>query len=215
MTRPARGSFDRLVTALLTHPFALAVKRPLRDAWWTVRGRALRARPLSADTASLLFVCKGNICRSPFAAVLAADLLAKAGVDGVRCTSAGFAPSAERQSPAAAIDAARRSGVALDAHRAQPLTPALVGSADAIVVTEAAHVAELARRYPEAAGRIVLLPLFGSARRGRGGYARCNIADPYGKSPEVFTACYAHIADALGDLLGPLRARAGRPPAGA
>ena len=107
----------------------------------------------------------------------------QAGERGFRCQSAGFAVSREHASPAAAVAAAPAFGVSLETHRASPLTSEMMDQADLIVVTEVAHVDLLRRRYPNAGGRIVLLPLFGGERAALGGYARYNIADPYGKSP--------------------------------
>ncbi|HEY8549109.1 MAG TPA: hypothetical protein VIL35_04055 [Vicinamibacterales bacterium] len=195
------GPVDRALTALLTSRAVMPVKHAVRDLWWSLRGFWIRPRPLPRSPRSLLFVCKGNICRSPFAARYAARLLADAGAEGIRCVSAGIAVSRERISPAAAVAAARAFGVDLETHQATQLTPALVEAADLIVVTEVSHVQTLTRQYPRAADRIVLLPLFGADRSRRGGFARFNIADPYGRPVEVFNACYGHIAEAVSALL--------------
>jgi protein-tyrosine-phosphatase len=195
------GLLERVLTRVLTHPATMAVKRPVRDAIWRVRGRGLARAPLAADPRTLLFICKGNICRSPFAERLAARLLAEAGVEDVRCVSAGFQVSKELASPVRAVEAAQAFGISLGDHRATQLTPEIAAAADLIVVTEAGHVDVLRERYPNAAARIVLLPLYGDGRASRGAYARYNIADPYGKSAEVFGGCYRHIADALGELV--------------
>ena len=132
----------------------MAVKRPVRDAWWRVRGMSIAKASLPAEPRSLLFICKGNICRSPFAERYAAQLLNQAGERGVRCQSAGFAVSREHASPAVAVAAAPAFGVSLETHRASPLTSEMMDQADLIVVTEVAHVGLLRRRYPNAGGRI-------------------------------------------------------------
>ena len=199
------GLLERVLTRVLTHPATMAVKLPVRDALWRVRGRGLARAPLPADPRTLLFICKGNICRSPFAERLAARLLAEAGVEGIRCISAGYQVSKELASPVRAVEAAEAFGISLADHRARPLTPEIAAAADLIVATEAEHAELLRQRYPAAAARVVLLPLYGEDRASRGAYARYNIADPYGKSAEVFGGCYRHIADALAELVGLVR----------
>src|SRR5258706_2965758 len=71
------------------------------------RRKALEALRARARPRTLLVVCYGNICRSPFAAALLARELTPLGVD-VR--SGGFI-SFNRPAPAAAIAAAQRHGV--------------------------------------------------------------------------------------------------------
>ena len=62
---------------------------------------ALRRRP---RVTSLLVVCHGNLCRSPFAAAL---LRASLAVRGVRVDSAGLSGTGRRSSPEAVVAAAR------------------------------------------------------------------------------------------------------------
>ena len=202
----ATSLVDRLLTSILRHPAALAVKGAVRDGWWTLRGPRLTNPPVPAELRSLLFVCKGNICRSPFAERLTARLAAEAG-QPIRCISAGFGATRDASSPDAAQDAARAFGVSLADHRAQPLTAALMAGADLVVVNEWEHVERLRAAYPAQAARVFLLPLVAAdAARGRG-YRRFNIADPYGHPVAVFDACYRYIDDALRALLtaGPAR----------
>src|SRR2546427_7830369 len=73
---------------------------------------ALRRRP---RLTSLLVVCHGNICRSPFAAALLRRASAR---NGVRVDSAGFLGPG-RPPPPEAVAAAARHGVDLSAHRSQ------------------------------------------------------------------------------------------------
>jgi hypothetical protein len=61
------------------------------------------------------------------------------------------------------------------------------------VVFEVAHLMRLRHEYPAEAGRFVLLPLLPARRTPAFGYARYNIADPFGQPGVVFDACYARI----------------------
>ena len=145
--------------------------------------RRLRARP----PASVLFVCHGNICRSPFAEVLARRLLAERRAGIGLCSAGFFGPG--RPAPETAIEAARAHGVELGPHRSQLLTPALVRGADLILVMDArqrgAVAAQFGRHGPEVAvlGDLDPEPV-----------TRRAIRDPVEQPREVFDASYARIA---------------------
>jgi protein-tyrosine phosphatase len=197
----ANGSIDRHLTLMLKHPYALSAKKFIKDAWWEFRGPAIRNPLCVARPRSLLFVCKGNICRSPFAALAAERWLREAGVQGVSTDSAGIAASCHGRSPLPAIEAARRYGIDLGAHCAMSLTDPMVRSNDAIVVMEPPHLQLLRRTYQERRDRLYLLPLWvPEPRRGRG-QRRYSIIDPFGKPRRDFDACYSHISEALEGML--------------
>jgi protein-tyrosine phosphatase len=221
------GPLERLLTAVLRHPAARAVKVAWRDVRWRLRRPILSSGELPAPPLTLIFVCKGNICRSPFAARYAERRLRELGVTGVSCRSAGYAPSQAPASPPHAITAARAYEVDLAAHRPMGLT-AGAGATDVVVVMEAAQLEILAAQGvpPE---RLVLLPRFAPTRLVGTGYRRDNIEDPFGQPLPAFERCYAQTTAAVDGLVGQLHdaARgdasrrsigsepAGRPPAGA
>jgi protein-tyrosine phosphatase len=182
----------------LTHPLTMAAKGPIKDLWWTARGRGLSNPPLPAHVRSLLFVCKGNICRSPFAAVRARQLLLDRNVTDVTCDSAGIETTQAARPPREACHAAAHFGVALDAHQPVQLTSKIVARYDLTIVMEAEQFSALRRSYPEQADRIVLLPLLHDSAAG---YARFNIADPFGQPLAAFQRCYCHTDEALGELI--------------
>jgi protein-tyrosine-phosphatase len=170
-----------------------AVRGLAKDSLWMLRGARLKTPPLARPLRSVLFVCHGNICRSPYAAVLAETLAADRGAPAIAWQSAGFAAVPGAASPDEAIAAARRDGVSLEAHRATRLDAAQVAAADLIVVFEVPHLLKLQAEYPASAGRFVLLPLLPPRRAVAFGYARYNVADPFGKPGPFFDACYARI----------------------
>ena len=197
-TRRRPSPLVRVLTAMLQHPMTVRVKRPLRDAWWSVAGRSLENPTLSSKVRSVLFVCKGNICRSPFAARLAErDPRGR----GIQWASAGLAPSQAAAPPEDAHVAAAPYGVVMS-HQPQRLTHDLIDRYDLVVVMEAAQLRDLRRRHPHAADRFFLLPLV-ERRPGRG-YARYNIADPFGHGPAAFAIAYRRLHGAVGDLLDAL-----------
>src|SRR5262249_44708334 len=79
-----------------------------------VRGlRRRRARRALRRAQTILFVCKGNRCRSPFAEAYARGVLGSER----RVLSAGYDPKQGRPCPKHAVAAAREVGVDLTAHR--------------------------------------------------------------------------------------------------
>ena len=191
--------FRRVVRSVMTHPLTMAAKAPIKDVLWTMRGRGLRNPPFGREVRSVLFLCHGNICRSPFASERAAQLLARAGIRDVYCASAGIAANQANECPSDARAAAEVFGVHLDVHTPTLLTPAMMDEFELIVVMEAAQLRLLRERFEHAGSRLVLLSLLDGANRG--GYARYNIADPFGQPRTAFDACYDRIDRSLQSLI--------------
>ena len=151
------------------------------------RRRRLQAAARRAFRGSgrVLFVCKGNIGRSPFAEAIARRLLE----DGREITSAGLL-EAGRRSPADAVAAAAMWDVDLTKHRSRAVSAELVRQSDAIFVFDQLNYRHMAARFPEARDRLHLLgaldaggPLF--------------VPDPWGRGADVYATTYRRIAEAL------------------
>ena len=169
----------------------MRLRAPVRNAWWRLRGSGIRNPPVPSTVNSILFVCLGNICRTPFGAEIAKRLLAQAGRSDVRCTSAGIRPSRNKRSPDDACRASLAYGVSLNDHRPQVLTRELMESHDVVVVMEWWHLAHLRAAYPELHDRIVLLSLLDD--EASSAYERYHIADPWGQPIAAFDECYRRM----------------------
>lgn len=107
---------------------------------------------------SLLFVCTGNICRSPIASALFQDLVERNQSSQVwRIESAGVwavagAPAVENSQ----IAMERRSLEIMD-HRSRRVDAAMLNSYDLILTMEESHKESLLEKYPEVVGRVYLL----------------------------------------------------------
>lgn len=86
----------------------------------------------------VLFVCHGNICRSPYAEHALRRDLAAAGEERWSVESAGFVKP-DRPSPAEAREVAARRGVDLETHRSRTMTTELVSEFDLIYVMSSAQ----------------------------------------------------------------------------
>jgi protein-tyrosine phosphatase len=188
------------ITRVLRSGGATQVKRGLRNLWWTVKGRGIANPPLPARVDALLFVCLGNICRSPFAEVIASERL-RGSASPRRVSSAGIRTRQAAEAPPDARAVASRYGVSLDEHRPRPLTEQLMAAHDMVIVMESSQMDLLRRLYPRHAERVFLLSLFDAEAAGADRYT---IMDPFGSPRAVFEACYARIDRTVVSLLSTL-----------
>ncbi len=139
---------------------------------------------------TILFVCTANMCRSPMAAGLMRDRIAKAGLDGeVQVLSAGVWAEAGNRASTNATAVLRLRGVDIAEHRSQPLTHALLQQADIILVMEEAHRRSIFYMAPEMLSKVYLL----TEMAGR----HDDVGDPVGGPMEE----YAATADQLAKLI--------------
>lgn len=147
----------------------------------------------------VLFVCSGNLARSPIAERLLQAKLAGLGVGDVDVSSAGTI-AGEGNPPAglAALEMAAR-GLSLNGHRSRPLTPALAREADHIIVMERVHYHAAASMTNGAVEKARLLGEFlpGGGER--------EIPDPYGGNREDMRAALDMIDEAVTALAIRLR----------
>ncbi len=139
---------------------------------------------------TILFVCTGNICRSPMAAALLRRRLKEdeARADW-RVISAGTWASEGR--PASAYAAAEMADRGLDvrAHRSRSVTEALMEEASLVLVMTRNHLEALSVAFPDHADKVHLLSeMVGESR---------DVSDPYGGTRLE----YAYIAQELEDLI--------------
>ena len=127
----------------------------------------------------LLFVCTGNICRSPMAEVLAQARAGELGLD-VQVQSASLLGLSEEPADPKAVAVCKELGLDLSNHRAQPVTPALAEWADHILVMELRHATELRFRHPDLDSRIAMIGPFGGL---------IEISDPLGGWKFTFRRC--------------------------
>lgn len=103
-------------------------KNGLVDRYWSLRGPYIRVPVVPSNPQSVLFVCKGNICRRPFAEYIASKLESEGALPRIKFGSAGLHVRQPLPAPEHAIGVAKQFGVDLGRHRSQPTTQALVES---------------------------------------------------------------------------------------
>ena len=139
---------------------------------------------------TILFVCTGNICRSPMAAALFRKRLDEdPRRRDWRVLSAGTWASAGRPSTEHAIDEMASRGIDLRSHRSQSIDEDLMEEADLVLVMTQNHAEALSVSFPDHAHKVHLL----SEMVG----AIYDISDPYGGPRRE----YAQIAQELETLI--------------
>lgn len=157
----------------------------------------------------LLFVCTGNLCRSPMAEYLLRHHLGPK--TSWRVSSAGLNTVDGVAASQPAIEVLAEKGVDLAPHRSRSLTRAMVDAAELIVAMTNAQVQELRRRFPKARERSRLLTSFAAAKRqglaGDSAAASEDIQDPIGGARSTYRRIGEEIDEALLDLILYLKQR--------
>ncbi len=96
----------------------------------------------------LLFVCSGNICRSPMAEAMARAWAPGLGLQ-VEARSAGTLQLVDRPAARGMIAVGRELDLDLAAHRSQGLGPDLLRWADRVLAMERAHLLEIRQMAPD------------------------------------------------------------------
>lgn len=144
---------------------------------------------------TVLFLCTGNVCRSPMAEGLFRH--AVQGRGEYRVISAGLG-AAEGQPPSAyAVQALRQLGIDISGQRSRMLTPEMVQQADYIFGMTHSHVDTVMLLYPHAAEKTFLLREFDETLD----LFEKDISDPIGGSLEIYLTCRDQIEQGLASLL--------------
>ncbi len=152
------------------------------DAW---------TAPNLANVQRLVFVCLGNINRSPFAEAMARSL-------GCHTVSIGLSTTAGAPATDRALMEARRYGLELGAHRATPLGEYTHAPGDLLLAMEVRHV----QRLIDAGCPRGSVALLGHWSRPR----RLHLHDPHKLGDAYFRTCFTLIASAVRELVDDGRA---------
>jgi protein-tyrosine-phosphatase len=148
---------------------------------------------MTTERKSVLFVCTGNICRSPVAQFLAEKLAREAGLP-LRASSAGTMGEVGMEMEPGAIKALAARGLTGLTHRARQVDEEMLSRADVVYALTGRHRDWLVSRFPAYAAKVVLL-------REAAGLPGSDVADPYGLSDDDYEICAARIEEALKILI--------------
>lgn len=142
---------------------------------------------------TLLLVCSGNTCRSPMAAGLARQWIARKLVipepdldaAGIRVLSAGTGAEPGEQASEHAQTVMARRAVDLSRHRSTALSVDLIHEADLILCMTRSHLNQVVRASPSAQNKTFLLS------------PQQDITDPFGGPVSAYEAAAEQISAAL------------------
>ncbi len=154
-----------------------------------------RSLPLkNKKVSSIVFVCKGNVCRSAFAEHRLKDLLNQ---DAVNIDSCGMDVDQGNLPPRDSVTVAAEFSCSLAGRRAKGLAECDIEGTDLILAMEYWQYKRLVQIYPGKKENILLLRSIAPFP-----YCFfCNIADPYGWGEKEFRRSYRLVDRALGQII--------------
>jgi protein-tyrosine phosphatase len=161
-------------------------------------GIARWKRSVPANARSFVFVCHGNIMRSPMCeALLKSRLSGLTGTD-FAIASAGLHAQTGNEADRRAQVAAREFGISLENHRTKPLTAEMVERADVIFGMDTTNYVELLSFFPSSNHKMYMLSAYSDSRQ-------MDIPDPYTENDASLRQCYATIDLCIRNLVAELR----------
>src|SRR6266436_5161792 len=144
---------------------------------------------------TILFVCTGNVCRSPMAEGLFHHAVKGR---GDFCALSAGVGAIDGQPPSAyAVQALRELGIDISQQRSRMLTAELVNQADYIFGMTHGHVDAINLLYPQAVEKTFLLREFDDTLD----VFEKDISDPIGGSYDVYLDCRDQIEQGIPSLL--------------
>jgi RpiB/LacA/LacB family sugar-phosphate isomerase len=144
---------------------------------------------------TILFVCTGNVCRSPMAEGLFRHAIKGR---GDFCALSAGVGAIDGQPPSAyAVEALRQLGIDISQHRSRMLTSELANQADYIFGMTHGHVDAINLLYPQAAEKTFLLREFDDTLD----VFEKDISDPIGGSLDVYLECRDQIEQGIASML--------------
>ena len=147
--------------------------------------------------ARILFLCHGNIIRSPMAEALFNQKASKLGLKHVQAMSAGIYAKQGNSADPRSITVAQEFGICLKDHRARPINQKMVDEADAVFVMDSLNEAGLLDSYPKAWKKLYLL----GSLKSNGDIKKKDIQDPYNGEIDDVRRCYEILESAVQNLV--------------
>ena len=141
---------------------------------------------------NVLFICTGNVCRSP----MAEGLLRHMAGDRVAVASAGLGAGHGQPPSAHAIEVLKKEGIDISDIRSQPVSPDLLRRADYVFTMTRDHLDMLLLLFPEMAPKTRLLRFDEAAKGGR-----MDVTDPIGGTRDTYEHCKDDIKRAMPHII--------------
>ena len=151
---------------------------------------------------SILFVCTGNICRSPLAEAQLKDFARKQGAAALlNISSAGTHAWDGNPATREAREAAHLNNLDLSSHRAREVRRSIMNDSDYVLTMTQRHYQWLLGEFPEHKNKIYLALLFPRGLEGESPEVT-DVPDPIGESVEFYLNVLEMLRPALPEILG-------------
>lgn len=166
----------------------------LQSIFYYVKDSHFFDKRIANRLTTIIFVCKGNVCRSAFAEIRLTNLLQD---DNVKVDSCGLNVDQGNYPPPDSIAVSSEYSCFLSNRKAKALIECDIAGADLILAMEYGQYRQLINLYPQKQSAIKLLRSFAPLP-----YSLfCNIADPYGWGRDEFRKSFRLIDRALQKLV--------------
>jgi protein-tyrosine-phosphatase/peptidoglycan/xylan/chitin deacetylase (PgdA/CDA1 family) len=184
------GIYINKLMARMTRPLIIKHKDIMKRLAWRLffaLGRYDSLKNLRAERIGrFVFVCRGNICRSPYAEAAAKS-------HGISAISCGVDVRRSVPAESVAVRAAFLSGKNLTAHMSRSISEIPFNSSDCFVVMDPSNL-PIARVVADSVGcQITLIGLWRKS-------AQPEIMDPYNSPMQVYRQCFHEIDESLTGL---------------
>jgi len=174
------------IVALILHPISILNRKMrfrMRTSKFYRKIRSNQFKRVILHAESILFVCKGNICRSPFAEHYSRSIFPQK----IHTLSCGYIQQNGRESPPEAINTAKKFGVDLSDHQAHQITEQMIQNSDVVIVFDESNFRMLFKRYHKYKSKLWFLSEICPD-------IQVTIEDPLSKDSETFEKVYSIIA---------------------
>jgi len=149
---------------------------------------------------NVVFICTGNICRSPMAEYYLKSVIKTKNLNYITCFSAGVQASVGFPAAEHAHEVMQELGIDMSAHEGRQLTSYMVDLADWLFVMEMRQKNALGKNRKN----VLLLSEFSDYDIGY------DIVDPYGSSLEAYRAARDRIIDCIDGFVRRLTSQQGQ-----
>jgi len=152
----------------------------------------------------ILFVCLGNICRSPLAQGIFEHRISELGItDHFYADSAGTSAWHEGEPPhGGSIKVAKKYGIGIEKQRSRPVHLKDGEIFDYVIAMDNANFSSLTTEFRFPVNKVYLMRDFSLSEPRKKGLT---VPDPWGHGPEAFEEVFAILQDAVEGLIHHLR----------
>ncbi len=144
----------------------------------------------------ILFICTGNVCRSPMAEGIF-RFLSKHRQE-LTCESAGLAAYPGFPASPNALKVARKYGVDITSHLSKNISEEILKNADYVFAMTSTHLQVIKEQFPEYSKRVYILKEF--AQTDDGSFSP-DVDDPIGQDEIVYELCFIELEKAIKGVL--------------